>query len=152
MLSGGGNAGYPKITLADHIDFCVERYRKNLRVRMPLYYDFEQLYPVEYKISRYILGMVNRRFRVRLPKDEIVGIGMNIMNAELELKEGIVDDSLEVMTETFTRIIEEEFNIDIDRETGSYARYVSHMHYLIQRVSCGEQENNRICFREECYR
>ena len=37
----------PNLTfiLADHIQFSIERYEKNIDMKMPLYYDIEYLYP-----------------------------------------------------------------------------------------------------------
>lgn len=32
-------------TLADHIDFSVQRYRKNINIKLPLLYEVRQLYP-----------------------------------------------------------------------------------------------------------
>ena len=32
-------------TLADHIDFAIQRYRKNINIKLPLLYEVRQLYP-----------------------------------------------------------------------------------------------------------
>lgn len=135
-------------TLADHIDFSIERYRRKIKVHMPLYYDFENLYPTEYKISLQVLKMIYNKLNIRLPKDEIVGIGMNIINSEFDLTSSQPDKNLNQITENITKIIEIDYNIHINRNSGSYARYVSHMQYLIKRINNREQE---IKFNEHMY-
>ena len=49
-------------TLADHISFAMERARKNIRVKMPLAYDVEQLYPAEYRIAQHAIRRIRKEF------------------------------------------------------------------------------------------
>ncbi len=49
------------LTLADHIAFCLERHRRNLYVRMPLLYEIAQTYPLELKLSQYILRELEKK-------------------------------------------------------------------------------------------
>ncbi len=121
-------------TMADHIDFVVERYNKSLRINMPLYYDFENLHPMEFQISRKILKMIEESFKIRLPKEETVGIGMSIINSEYDSISNQPNSDTNEIIEEITGIIEKEFEIKIERDSGNYARYMSHMQYLMERV------------------
>lgn len=127
------------VTLADHIDFCVERYRKNYIVQAPLLYDFEQMYPIEFQIGQETLKLIYETFRLRLPNSEIVGIGMNILNAELDTEHTRQRKNCDSDIEEMTAIIEREYGVPIDRSSGDYARYISHMQYLMLRVHEGNQ-------------
>ncbi len=127
------------VTLADHIDFCVERYRKNYIVQAPLFYDFEQMYPVEFELGKETLRLVYETFRLRLLNSEIVGIGMNILNAELDTEHARQRKSWDGEIEEMTAIIERKYGFPIDRSSGDYARYISHMQYLMLRVHEGNQ-------------
>lgn len=56
------------LIMADHIAFAIARQRKGIRFDMPLTYDVQQLYPLEYKIGRYITARaagVGRRAAAR---------------------------------------------------------------------------------------
>lgn len=128
------------VTLADHIDFCVERYRKNYLVQAPLFYDFEQMYPVEFELGKETLRLIYETFRLRLPNSEIVGIGMNILNAELDTEQTRQRKSWDEDIEEMTAIIEREYGFPIDRSSGDYARYISHMQYLMLRIHEGGRE------------
>src|SRR5699024_1532110 len=67
-------------TLADHINFAMERARKHIRVKMPLAYDVEQMYPIEYRTGRHTLRRIRKEFLITLPESEAAGIAMNLIN------------------------------------------------------------------------
>ena len=125
--------------LADHIDFAIERYHKNLNVKLPIYNDIEHLFDSEMKVGRFALEIVKNEYGIILPDDEAARIALNIINSEynpfnkkIELNNQIVQD--------ITEIIEDFFNISINRHSFSYTRFVTHMHYLFKR----ENENDQM--------
>ena len=121
------------LLLADHLNFAMERVRQNIRIKMPLAYDVQQMYPVEYKLGQYTVDKARREFQVGLDKDEAVGIAMNIINARKtpsQRPEGNFDQMLEEVTE----IVENHFHIMVDRESFNFSRYATHIQYLFQRL------------------
>lgn len=126
------------IALADHINFAIERAKKNIRVKMPAVYDVKQSFPVEYRIGEYAVRRVRKEFKVYLPEEEVVGIAMGLLNGR---KEGTQDETKilvedEDMLEDITKIVEAWFYA-IDRDSFSYSRYATHMLYLFQRIHSG---------------
>lgn len=125
------------LLLADHIAFAIERAKKSIRVRMPLVYDVQQMYPLEYRIGQHIFTKIQKEFQVVLSEEEIVGIAMNLINSkitpssEIELNE---IQSFPNMLEEITEIIEDEFRIIVNRKSFDYARFATHMQYLFQRI------------------
>lgn len=125
------------LRLADHIAFAIERTRKNLRVKMPLAYDVQQMYPLEYKIGKYTVEKVSREFRVTLPREEIAAIALNLINSKAVLGADAEQSEMEQygdMLEEITEIVENEFHIIVDRESFDYARCATHLQYLFQRI------------------
>lgn len=126
-------------TLADHINFAIERARKKIRVKMPLAYDVEQMYPTEYRIGQHTVRRIQKEFLVSLPQSEAVGIAMNLLNNRLTQEApvpGTVQD--EEMLEEITEIVENSFHILVDRESFNYSRYATHLQYLFQRIHAGK--------------
>lgn len=128
-------------TLADHIAFAIRRARENLSVSMPLAFDVEQTYPTEYRIGRQIVRRIRREFNVGLRDDEAAAIALNLVNSRLaaealEERERIQRD--EDMLEDITELIENEFDMGIDRSSFAYSRYATHMNYLFGRLHSGE--------------
>jgi len=126
------------LTLADHITFAIERVRKNIYIRMPLAYDLELNYPEEIKIGKYVLIKVKEEFKVKLPENEASGIAMSFVNARLNRKNSDEDDSsqkqYDEILEDIIKIIEREMKIQIKRNSFDYARYATHVQYLLKRI------------------
>lgn len=55
-------------TLADHIDFAIQRYQKNINIQLPLFYEVRQLYPNESEIGKQALDILKKRLGVSLPR------------------------------------------------------------------------------------
>ena len=129
------------LTLADHIAFTIERARRNIRVKMPLAYDVEQLYPAEYRIGQYAVKRIQKEFQVGLPGAEAVGIAINLLNARVDgdsapdaAGAGCTDSE---MLEDITEMVENHFNLIVQRDSFNYSRLAMHMRYLVQRMSEG---------------
>ena len=128
-------------TLADHIAFALKRARENMSVSMPLAFDVEQSYPAEYRIARQTVRRLRKEFLVALRDDEAAGIALNIVNSKMtdaEPDERVRAQGDEDMLEDVTEIIENSFNMTIDRATFAYSRYATHMNYLFRRLHGGE--------------
>lgn len=120
-------------TLADHIHFCIQRYKKNLVLNLPITNDIEQLFEKEMKIGRYSVDLIKEKYNILLPKEEVASIAIHIINAEEKEKSSVNVESNELINE-ITKIIEDSFHTTINREDFNYSRFVSHMHYLLKRL------------------
>lgn len=118
--------------LADHINFCIERYRKKINVKMPLLYDVQQLYPLETEIGEWAIQLINKVFSINVLENEAIGIAMNIVNAEGFSKNEQNEDDV---IEQIVKIIEKFYSIRINKKSINYARFAMHMMYLLKRVS-----------------
>ena len=124
-------------TLSDHIAFVIERAQKGIYVKMPSVYELELSYSHEVKAERHFVAAIRRRFRVKLPKSEVQGIVMHLINARERSKtdeaQGMEQFNEEILDET-TRIIEEELHIKVQKGTFNYARFATHVQYLVDRI------------------
>lgn len=118
--------------LADHIHFCLQRYQKKITVKLPIAYDIQQLFEKEMEIGEYGVKLIRDKFRVHLPREEAVCIALHIINAEnLQKNKAIIDN--DKIVDDITKIVEKKFSLHIDKNGFSYARFVTHMHYLLKR-------------------
>lgn len=129
----------PNLTfiLADHIQFSLERYEKKIDMKMPAYYDIPLLYPTEAKVADYAMKLIREELGVRLPDSEATGIALNIINSELMPENASADR--EELVERITEFIEKSFHLEIDRDSFSYSRFISHMEYLFKRLEEDEE-------------
>lgn len=126
--------------LADHINFAVERARKGLDASLPYSYELEYEQPELTKLAAFFVKNIRKRYEVFLPKGEITSITMHILNAmegtskKLEEKE-----SSGMIIRKVTELIEEHFEIQIDKESFNYFRFKNHMKYFVDRKSRKEE-------------
>lgn len=131
-------------TMADHIAFAIKRCRERMYVQMPLSYDVQQNYPVEYRIARFAVEGINREFGVRMPPSEASGIALCIVNSVVASSSKAKSNEVrkfDKLLEDLTSVVERRIDIKIDRDGFDFARYATHVRYLLERVSSGEPLN-----------
>lgn len=130
------------LALADHITFAIQRERKGIVIQMPLAYDVAQMYPVEYRVGEYAVGQISRKLGVDLPKGEVVGVALCLLNASLTPEDAATSAGQAAtdndVIERIARIVEDVYSISVDRDGFEFARFATHMHYLIGRIRQGE--------------
>ena len=120
-------------TLADHINFAIERNQRNMNLRNPFLYDIRYFYEKEMDIGNLAVKMIRRDLKVSVPEEEAGNIALHFINAEaLSEKENEFNVS-DTVVEEVTYLIEKELNIRIKREDFNYSRFVSHLQYLMKR-------------------
>lgn len=131
FIPGTLNQNLPLI-LADHLQFALERMKKNIYLKTPLYYEIEHLYPKEAAIAEYGVKLIRKKLGVRLPEEEKTGIALTIINSEMEHsnKKNVNEQLIEECTE----IVEEKMCIHISKDSFNYSRFVSHLQYLLRRA------------------
>jgi beta-glucoside operon transcriptional antiterminator len=129
------------ITLADHIAFAVKRAEEHMIVQMPLAYDIRQSYPTEYRIGEMAVHGIEKTFHVKLPKQEAGGIALSIVNGAVSAspKDSRSERLADLLLEDSAQIIERRLKISVGRDSFDYARFATHMRYLIGQLQRGER-------------
>ena len=125
------------LTLADHLAFAMERSKKGIYIPMPSVYEMETNYPLEIDIGRRFLLAMEREFGVLLPKSEVQGVAMHFINARtsgVDEAEVRIEEQYETILEETTRIIEDGMGLRIRRDTFNFARFATHVQYLLKRI------------------
>ena len=122
------------LTLADHLQFAIERKDKNIYLELPLLQDIAQLYPDEMRMAEESLKIIERMTGEKLPRMEAGTLAMHFITDRINVK-GDRRLNSEEISEKCTQIIEEEFDLKIDRNSFNYSRFVTHLDYLVRRLS-----------------
>lgn len=128
-------------TLADHISFAIKRCREHMYVQMPLSCDVQQQYPIEFKIATLAHNGIEREFGVSMPRGERAGIALCIVNSVMASSSKAKSNDIrreERLIEKLVTMIEKDLDIAVDRDAFDYARYDTHVRYLLERVRTGE--------------
>lgn len=125
------------ISLTDHLNFALERFKTGLLFGNPLVQEVRSFYPSEYLIGEYALGLVKRDLGVMLPLDEAASIALHFVNAEYN-----TDMSSTIHIATLLRqmvdLIEKEFTYQLDELDIHYSRFITHLKFLASRVVNGQ--------------
>ena len=135
------------ITLADHINFAIQRYKENMNIKLPIVHDIQYLFETEMEIGEYALKLIKKKLKVFLPKEEAAYIALHIINAESMNKNKKQEKLDEEVIDDICDIIEKDFQIKVDKIGFNYSRFVSHMHYLLKRGKKNEMvksENQKL--------
>lgn len=125
---------YP-LALADHIAFMVDRRRKNLAVPLPYSSEFARLYPAEWRIAAFVAERAERYFHLVLPVEETAGIAFGILGAAGAGDAGQdAPNAIESRIDDVVASVERQLQVQIDRSGIVYARFASHLRYLLHGV------------------
>ncbi|HIG0358555.1 TPA: PRD domain-containing protein [Clostridium sporogenes] len=120
-------------TLADHINFALERTKKNIVIKSPIFYDIENLYEIEVEVGKISLDLIKKELGVQLPKEEAYSIALHFINSEKELGNTGINGKNSLIIEDVILIVERCQNISIKRYGFNYSRFNTHMEYLLKR-------------------
>ena len=125
------------ITLTDHINCAVERFRQKIRFSNPLLNEIRAFYKEEYLIGEYAVALIERRVGVRLPVDEAGFIALHVVTAEYNtaMRETI---DITNLIQKVVKIVTEYFGMSLDETSLNYQRFVTHLRFLAQRIVAGE--------------
>ncbi len=133
-------------TLADHINFSIQRMNKGILFSTPLSVEISSLYPVETKVAGYAIHLISKRMHIRLPKSEEYGIVLSLINSQETSNDRNRNIDAEEIIEDCIQIVESSMQVTISRESFNYSRFCSHMQYLLRKNEHSRyvSENSRI--------
>lgn len=126
-------------TLADHINFAIRRFKENVPLKLPVLYDIQYLMKEEYAAGLFGLQLIKEKTGIYLPKDEAAFIALHLHEV-FSSRSGNYKDE-DQMIEEITEIIEKQMQLHINKDHFNYSRFVSHMHYLLQRKTDSSDQN-----------
>lgn len=129
------------ITLTDHINFAIERFKERMVFTNPLLNDIKTFYKEEYLVGEYAVALIERRIGIKLPVDEAGFIALHIVNAEYNT---VMRDTIDItnLIQNVVKIVKEYFSMDLDETSLNYQRFVTHLRFLAQRIIGGEMLNS----------
>ncbi len=124
-------------TLADHINFAIERMKSDINISNPLSWEVKRYYAEEFKAGQHSLDIIENKLGVRLPEDEAASIALHLVNARVDKSITEVVQIIKILQDSLN-IVKYHFRIDFDDELLSYQRMVTHLKFFAQRIVIGE--------------
>lgn len=124
--------------MTDHLAFAVSRIKKGIGIRNPFLLETKGLYPDEYAIATEVTEMINKHLTVALPEGEIGFIALHIHSALMN--KNVRDLALHSdLIARLVIIIEEQFDVVINKSSIDYLRLIRHLRFTIERVVRDEE-------------
>lgn len=130
------------ISLTDHIHFAIERYRLGMEIKNALLWEIKRMYRKEYAIGVKALGIITDKLGVTLPEDEGGFIALHLVNSQLnvEMRDTVTMTNI---VKDIINIVRRSFVIDLDEESLSYYRFLTHLKFFAQRILSGTPSSNK---------
>ena len=125
------------LSLTDHINFALERYKSGMVFENPLLQEVRSFYPSEYLIGEYAIALMERDLGTKLPVDEAASIALHFVNAEYKTA---MSDTMNITTliRQILNIVEKELGTRLDELGLHYSRFITHLKFLAYRVFSGQ--------------
>jgi len=122
------------LMLMDHLNYAVQRQKKNIKIPNPLLLEIKKFYPQEYALSLQALDWIDDRMDVRFNDDEAGFIALHLVtnNLNTDTVQGTIK-ATELVRDILT-IIRRFFGMEFDEQSLSYTRMVTHIQYFVQRI------------------
>lgn len=126
------------ISLTDHINFALERYKAGIVFDNPLAQEVKSFYRYEYLVGEYAVAMIEKRLGIKLPSDESASIAMHFVNAEHNTE---MNDTMHITTliREIIELVETNVQQQLDDTEINYSRFVAHLKFFAFRMFSGEQ-------------
>lgn len=120
-------------SLADHIQFAIQRLKDFKEMKILFSQDIAQLYPKETAVSEKVLTFINQNLELELPYSEVTNIAMHFINSQADFQVSREEQEIEELIEIISQMIEKNLNLQIDRDEFNYHRFQAHVRYYLKR-------------------
>ena len=121
------------VTLVDHLYNAVCNLEDGVSIPNSLLSDIARFYPNEYDVGCHGLLLVHQKLGWQLPEDEAGFIAMHLVTAQQKEENLNAKKMIQLVREINDRILG-QLNIETDKNSISYYRYMTHLKCFAQRV------------------
>lgn len=121
------------ISLTDHCNFAIQRYRQGVRLPNILLWEIKKLHVREYAVGLEALDIIENDLNIRLDDDEAGYIAMHLVNAQLDSDMNDFKHVTQIMQEIL-HIVKYQLAIDYNDQAISYHRFITHLRFFAQRI------------------
>ncbi|HHX52459.1 MAG TPA: PRD domain-containing protein [Erysipelothrix sp.] len=132
---------YIYVTLTDHLNYAIERAKDGIHIKNTLMWEIQKYYKDEYQIGLDATQFINEKEGLALPDDEAGFIALHIVNAEMEDMDSNQSLEMTTMIKDILNIVRYTFDIEYNKESIAYDRFVRHVKFFVQRGINNQLEN-----------
>lgn len=137
-------------TLMDHLNFAVERYKKDINITNRVFWEIKNYYSEEFDIGVFALKLMNEKLTIELPKEEAANIAFHLINAQGKEKESKDGMKYAKMIGSIVNLVRYTLNINIDEGNIHYTRFITHVKFFVERFYADKMidDKNNVLFEQ----
>lgn len=124
--------------MADHIEFAIQRVKRNEQISNPLTDDIRILFYKEYKVAECMVQLLWDQLGIRIDEHEVGYIALHVHSAIEEEKVSQAMLIAGAVRECIS-LVEKQTGKKIDVMTLAYNRLMNHVRYMVARALSGEK-------------
>ena len=130
------------ITLTDHLNFAITRFKKGIKVENALLWEIKRFYQKEFEAGKEALEIIKKAISI------LAGFfAIHILNAQIDA-DMMQTINIPGITKDIVNIVGYTFGRELDRESLYYERFITHLKHFLARVvkneTYGEDANDRL--------
>ncbi|WP_088825344.1 MULTISPECIES: BglG family transcription antiterminator LicT [Listeria] len=126
------------LTLTDHINFALSRYKQGINLKNALLWEIKRFYQPEYQVGLKALGIIQEEFGYLLDEDEAGFIALHIVNARQDGQQMTTTVTMTQIVQDILNIVTYHYGMVLDETSLNYTRFVTHLQYFAQRMLLDE--------------
>ncbi len=122
------------VRFIDHVAFAVYRLKNNDKIENPFMIEIETLYPREVELARRAVVILEKSIGINFPESEVGFIALHVHSLK---NQGKLSNTIKYtyLCNSVMEIIEDELDLEIDRRSIDYARFITHLRFAIERIT-----------------
>lgn len=124
--------------MADHLNFAIERFQKNMVITNRLSWEIQNFYPQEYQVALECLNYINERLKISLSEDEAVNIAFHLVNAQATNNPEYDSARYSKLIGDIVSLVRYSLNKDFNKDSIHYLRFVTHIRFFVERFFTGK--------------
>lgn len=130
------------LSLTDHINFAIKRYKNGLEIKNAMLWDMKKFYSKEFKMGMKAVQIIKEKLGIDFSEDEAGFIAFHIINAEFNQSMPELM-SVTKLVEDILNIVKYYFKLDFDEECINYYRFVTHLKFFAYRML------KNVCYKDD---
>ncbi|WP_298133450.1 PRD domain-containing protein [Micropruina sp.] len=123
-----------ELALADHISTALARLADGIPIYNSMLWETKLAYPNEFLAALEVADIVHKQTGTRLPLDEVGFITLHLVAGGIG-PAGPPKSSLRTILEHIVEVVQDELHVVIDESDAAGARLMTHLKFLIQRIT-----------------
>ncbi len=126
------------ISLTDHLHMAVQRFREGIQIRNMMLWEIRRFYPKEFAIGQKAREIIKDRFGLDLSEDEAGFIALHIIDGQMDQDQPMANHIMQMIQE-LTNMVRYTCQIEFDRDSLQYYRFITHLKFFAKRVFTGQE-------------